>query len=165
MPEFTSGVEYKTLSCLVYCPAAGGNHARNLNPGAASILTGCATRSSDIAAAYVSPIPYQASRPPDDVLEDRIDDAVDLDLVEPEGRFAVATRHPFEKFGARRDVSAERRAGQRVSGIVEHKVGRVRNRARGSERYMGHFVELIRVILEHRGLPSLGDETPIDVRG
>lgn len=32
MPEFTSGVEYKTLSCLVYCPAAGGNHARNLNP-------------------------------------------------------------------------------------------------------------------------------------
>ena len=97
MPEFTSGVEYKTLSCLVYCPAAGGNHARNLNPRAASILTGCATRSSDIAAAYVSPIQYQASRPPDDVLEDRIDDAVDLDLVEPEGRFAVAARHPFER--------------------------------------------------------------------
>jgi hypothetical protein len=113
----------------------------------------------------VSPIQYQASRPPDDVLEDRIDDAVDLDLVEPEGRFAVATRHPFEKFGARRDVSAERRAGQRVSGIVEHKVGRVRNRTRGSERYMGHFVELKRVILEHRGLPSLGAETPIEVRG
>ena len=30
--------------------------------GAASILTGCATRSSDIGAAYVS-IQYQASRP------------------------------------------------------------------------------------------------------
>ncbi len=41
----------------------------------------------------MSPIQYQASRPPDDVLEDRIDDAVDLDLVEPEGRFAVAARH------------------------------------------------------------------------
>src|SRR5208337_2660976 len=50
-----------------------------------------------------------AERPaPDDVLEDRIDDAVDLDLVQSEGWFAVAAGHPFEKFGARRDVSAER---------------------------------------------------------
>ena len=100
-----------------------------------------------------------AERPaPDDVLEDRMDDAVDFDLVEPEGRLAVAARHALEKLGARRNVPAHRRAGQRVPGIAENEMGCVRNCARRSERYMGHFVELIRITLEHRGLPILGVE-------
>src|SRR5208283_3176043 len=85
-----------------------------------------------------------AERPaPDDVLQHRVDDAVDLDFVEAEGRLAVTTGHPLEHFGTGRNVPAEGRGRQGVPRIAEHEVGRVRNRTRRSERRMSHFVNLI----------------------
>ena len=82
---------------------------------------------------------------PDDVLEDRVCDAVDLNLVEPESRLAVAARHALEQFRPGRDVLAKEGVGERVPGIAEHEMGRVGDRPRRRQRRVGHLVELVGV--------------------
>src|SRR5208282_5348377 len=86
-----------------------------------------------------------AERPgPNDVFEDRIDDAVDLYFVESEDRLAVTARHPFEQLRAGRDVVADSGVGERIPGIAKYEMRRIRNRARRDQGGMGHLVELIR---------------------
>ena len=96
-----------------------------------------------------------AERPaPDNVLQHRISDTVDVDLVEAESRLAVAAGHPLEQLRRRRDVLADARVRQEIPRITEHEVGRVRHGTRRSERRMSHFVHLIRITLEHCDLSA-----------
>ena len=95
-----------------------------------------------------------AERPaPDDVLEDRTDDAVDLDFVQPEGRLAVAAGHALEQFRAGGNVLAERGVGERIPGIAKDEMGRVGHRARRRQSGMSHFVELIGIAWRHEDGP------------
>ena len=93
---------------------------------------------------------------PDDILEDRMDDSVDLDFAQSEGRLAVAAGHPLEQFGAGRDVLAERGAGERIPRIAKDEMGRVGHRARRRESGVGHLVELIGVAWRHADGPVTG---------
>ncbi len=87
---------------------------------------------------------------PDDLLEDRIDDAVDGKVVEPKGWLAVAARQTLEQFGPRRDVLPQRRVGERVPGIAEDQMRRVRHGSRRRQSGVSHLIELVGIGGRHR---------------
>ncbi len=82
-----------------------------------------------------------AERPgPDNLLEDRIEDSVHVNVVEPKGRLAVPAREALEQFRPGRNVLAQRRVGQRIPGIAEHQMRRIRHGARRRQSGVRHLV-------------------------
>src|ERR1700733_8638464 len=77
---------------------------------------------------------------PDDLLEDRIEDAVHLKVVKPEGRLTVAARQALEQLCAGRDILAQESVGERIPGIAEYQMCRVRDGARRRQGGVGHLV-------------------------
>ena len=76
----------------------------------------------------------------DDLLEDRIEDAVHLKVVKPEGRLTVAARQALEQLCAGRDILAQESVGERIPGIAEYQMRRVRDGARRRQGGVGHLV-------------------------
>ncbi len=99
-----------------------------------------------------------AERPgPDDLLQDRIEDSVHVNVIKPEGRLAVAARQALEQLRPGRDVLAQRRVGERVPGIAEHQTRRVRHRARRRQSGVSHLVQLVGIGWGHEDGPIWRD--------
>ncbi len=62
---------------------------------------------------------------PDDLFEDRIEDAVHLKVVKPEGRLPVAARQALEQLRAGRDILAQESVGEWVPRIAEYQMRRI----------------------------------------
>src|SRR5579863_10553076 len=90
---------------------------------------------------------------PDHRLLHRHGRAVDCHEIEIEGRLAIAPRQALEQFGRGGDVAAHMRMRKRIGRIVEPQPGDPRNRARRSEREIGHLMPLIRIWSHRPALP------------